>query len=246
MGHAFFYPAHNSQYETDTPTPLIVLCHGGPTGQTSSGLNFKIQYWTNRGFSVVDVNYRGSTGFGKTYRHSLQKNWGIYDVEDMNSVVKVLAEQGKIDPDKTIIKGGSAGGYTALAALTFTDTFKVGVSLYGIGDLELLAKDTHKFEKYYLDSLVGRYPENKATYIERSPIHHTEKLNCAMLLFQGLEDKVVPPNQARTMNAAVEEKGLPVKLVEFSDEGHGFRNPENIEKMLEEELAFYCQVFGLK
>ncbi len=244
--HAFFYPAWNSKYSLSKPTPLIVLCHGGPTGQTSAALNYKIQYWTNRGFSVVDVNYRGSTGFGKPYRNALHLNWGKIDVDDVVSAVDYLIREGKVDSEKVIIKGSSAGGYSVLAALTFTERFNAGVSLYGIGDLELLALDTHKFEKYYLDTLVGPYPDGKNTYIERSPIHHTDKLNCALLLFQGLEDKVVPPNQARDMKKAVEKKGLPVELIEFPDEGHGFRNPDNIKTMLESELRFYQRVLELR
>lgn len=242
-GHAFFYPAFNSKYESREPVPLIVLAHGGPTGQTSAGLNYKIQFWTNRGFSVVDVNYRGSTGFGKRYREALRYQWGIADVEDLVSVVEKLIETENIDAEKVIIKGSSAGGFSVLAALTFTKRFNAGVSLYGIGDLELLAKDTHKFEKHYLDTLIGPYPQEKATYIERSPIHHTQHLDCSLLLFQGLEDKVVPPNQARKMRAAVAKKGLPVELIEFPDEGHGFRNPDNVKKMLEIELAFYQALY---
>lgn len=243
--HAFFYPAFNSRYTCTEPTPLIVLCHGGPTGQTSSGLNYKIQYWTNRGFAVVDVNYRGSTGFGRKARSQLNGNWGQVDVDDVVSIVDGLIQQNKVDENKIIIKGSSAGGYSVLAALTFTNRFNAGVSLYGIGDLELLAKDTHKFEKYYLDSLVGPYPQERQKYIDRSPIHHTEKLNCPLLLFQGLEDKVVPPEQAQKIQEALKKKGLDVKLVEYSDEGHGFRNPENTKHMLETELAFYQRTFGL-
>ena len=244
-GHAFFYRPHNSRYTCDVPPPLIVLCHGGPTGQTSAGLNYKIQYWTNRGFAVVDVNYRGSTGFGRPYRSALKEAWGIIDVQDVVSAVDYLISESRVDPDKIIIKGSSAGGFSVLAALTFTDKFNAGVSLYGIGDLESLASDTHKFEKYYLESLVGPYPETKERYAERSPIHHTRNLNCALLLFQGLEDQVVPANQAREMKKVVEKKGLPVELVEFPDEGHGFRNPVNIKKMLKIELAFYRRVLCL-
>lgn len=243
--HAFYYPPFNSEYELSTPPPLIVLCHGGPTGQTSSELNYKVQYWTNRGFAVVDINYRGSTGFGRSYRRSLYKNWGIYDVEDMKNVVDALIAQGKAAEAKVIIKGSSAGGFTVLAALTFTERFNAGVSLYGIGDLELLARDTHKFEKHYLDQLIGPYPQDEALYKARSPINSVHKLNCPLILFQGLEDKVVPPNQAREMAASVNKKKIPVALVEFEDEGHGFRSPENIQTMLEAELYFYQRVFKL-
>lgn len=243
--HAFYYPPYNSVYDCKSPPPLIVLCHGGPTGQTSSELNYKIQYWTNRGFAVVDINYRGSTGFGRKYRELLYGNWGIVDVEDMVSVVNDLVAKNKADAEKVIIKGSSAGGYTVLAALAFTEQFNAGVSLYGIGDLELLATDTHKFEKHYLDQLVGPYPEKTDLYKARSPINAIDQLSCPILLFQGLEDKVVPPNQAKAMALSLEQKGIPVALVEFEDEGHGFRSPTNIKYMLETELYFYQRIFHL-
>ena len=243
---AFYYAPYHSRFESAQKPPLIVLCHGGPTGQTTSGLNYKIQYWTNRGFAVVDINYRGSTGFGKTYRHSLYKNWGVHDVEDMSLVVEALIKDGKVDADKIIIKGGSAGGYTVLAALAFTDLFRAGVSLYGVADLELLAKDTHKFEQHYLDQLIGPYPEQLDLYRSRSPINSIDAFSCPILLFQGLEDKVVPPNQARAIEKGLDNKKIPVALIEYADEGHGFRSPENIEHMLEAELYFYQQVFGME
>ena len=189
--HAFYYPPANTLHGADNSDlpPAIAICHGGPTGATDSGLNLKIQYWTNRGFAVVDINYRGSTGFGRTYRQELVNAWGLADVEDTQYAMTYLASKGKIDLDRCIIRGGSAGGYTVLSALTFTDTFKAGASLYGIGDLETLATDTHKFESRYLDSLIGPYPEQKEVYRARSPIHHAEGLNCPVIFLQGLEDK---------------------------------------------------------
>jgi dipeptidyl aminopeptidase/acylaminoacyl peptidase len=245
--HAFYYPPTNGQYcglEGELP-PVIALCHGGPTGATDSGLNLKLQYWCNRGFAVVDINYRGSTGFGRAYRHSLAGAWGIADVQDTQQAIGYLTEQQMIDPQRCLIRGGSAGGYTVLSALTFTDTFQAGASLYGIGDLETLAKDTHKFESRYMDSLIGPYPERRDIYLERSPIHHAEGLNCPVIFLQGLEDKVVPPNQAEMMVALLQDKGIKVAHVTFADEGHGFRKADNIIHAMESELAFYRDVFGL-
>ena len=245
--HAFFYPPANEAYcGEDNELPLVIaLCHGGPTGATDSGLNLKIQYWTSRGFAVVDINYRGSTGFGRSYRQSLAGAWGIADVQDSQSAIDYLTAENKIDPERCIIRGGSAGGYTVLSALTFTDTFKAGASLYGIGDLETLATDTHKFESRYMDSLIGPYPERKDIYLARSPIHHAEGLNCPVIFLQGLEDKVVPPNQAEMMVKLLEEKGIKVGHVTFPDEGHGFRKAANIIRAMESELAFYADVFDL-
>ncbi len=244
--HGFYYPPANAKYTaTQNKPPMITICHGGPTGATEASLNFKIQYWTNRGFAVLDVNYRGSTGFGRSYRHSLHGQWGIYDVDDVCAAADCAVNQGWADPEKLIIKGSSAGGYTVLAALAFRNTFKAGVSLYGIGDLETLVTDTHKFEARYLDKLVGNYPQQKAIYEQRSPIHYIDDISCPLLVFQGLEDKVVPPNQAETMVDAVRAKGLEVRYITFPDEGHGFRNAHNIETMLNEELRFYQDIFEL-
>ena len=245
--HAFFYPPANTYFcGHDDDLPLVIaICHGGPTGATQSSLNLKIQYWTNRGFAVVDINYRGSTGFGRRYRQGLVGAWGLADVEDTQYAIGHLASLGKIDPERCIIRGGSAGGYTVLSALTFTDTFKAGASLYGIGDLETLAKDTHKFESRYLDSLIGPYPERKDIYIERSPINHIEGLNCPVIFLQGLEDKVVPPNQAEMMVNLLQSKGIKVAHVTFDDEGHGFRKAVNIIRAMESELHFYQDVFNL-
>ncbi|MDG1818968.1 MAG: prolyl oligopeptidase family serine peptidase [Porticoccaceae bacterium] len=245
--HAFFYPPANEVYcGEDSELPLVIaLCHGGPTGATDSGLNLKIQYWTSRGFAVVDINYRGSTGFGRSYRQSLAGAWGIADVQDSQSAIAYLTAENKIDPERCIIRGGSAGGYTVLSALTFTDTFKAGASLYGIGDLETLATDTHKFESRYMDSLIGPYPERKDIYLARSPIHHAEGLNCPVIFLQGLEDKVVPPNQAEMMVKLLEDKGIKVGHITFPDEGHGFRKAANIIRAMESELDFYTDVFDL-
>ena len=196
-------------------------------------------------FANVDINYRGSTGFGRTYRQSLAGAWGIADVEDSQKAIEYLAAEKKIDAKRCIIRGGSAGGYTVLSALTFTDTFKAGASLYGIGDLETLATDTHKFESRYMDSLIGPYPERKDIYTARSPIHHAEGLNCPVIFLQGLEDKVVPPNQAEMMVKLLEEKGIKVGHITFADEGHGFRKAANIIRAMESELDFYTDVFNL-
>ncbi|MBE9167430.1 S9 family peptidase [Pleurocapsales cyanobacterium LEGE 06147] len=244
--YGWYYPPKNKDFmapEGELP-PLIVKSHGGPTAAASVSLSLRIQYWTSRGFSYLDVNYGGSIGYGRQYRQRLEKNWGIVDVDDCVNGAKYLVEQGKVDGDRLIITGSSAGGYTTLAALTFRDTFKAGASYYGISDLEILAKETHKFESRYFDSLIGRYPEEKALYEVRSPIHFSDRLSCPVIFFQGLEDKVVPPNQAEMMFAAIKEKGLPVAYVTFEDEGHGFRQAENIKKALDSELYFYSRIFG--
>ncbi|MBS0017512.1 MAG: S9 family peptidase [Arthrospira sp. SH-MAG29] len=245
--YGFFYPPQNKDYvasETEKP-PLLVKSHGGPTAATSSSLNFKIQYWTSRGFAVLDVNYGGSTGYGRDYRQRLQGNWGIVDVADCVNGAKFLAAQGLVDGDRMAIAGGSAGGYTTLCALTFHDVFKAGASYYGVSDLEALATDTHKFESRYLDGLIAPYPEGRDLYIARSPIHHSDRLNCPIIFFQGLEDKVVPPNQAEKMVQVLQAKGLTVEYVTFADEQHGFRKAENIQKALEDEFQFYIRVFGI-
>lgn len=245
--HGFYYPPCNTAYSQNTPDekpPLLVMCHGGPTGATSTGFNLKIQFWTNRGFAVLDVNYRGSTGYGRAYRQALDGAWGIKDVDDVVAGAQHLINQGLADPERIMIRGGSAGGYTVLAALAFHDLFKAGASYYGIGDLETLARDTHKFESRYLDTLVGPYPAEQALYQQRSPINHIEQLNCPVIFFQGLDDKVVPPQQAEAMVESLEKKGLKVKYIPFSGEGHGFRQAENTERALLEELQFYSEVFG--
>ena len=243
--HAFYYPPANPDVTAppDTQPPLIVVTHGGPTGATLDVLDPKVQFWTSRGFAVLDVNYSGSTGYGRPYRDRLKGQWGIVDVEDAVGGAEAMVAMGKADPERLIIRGGSAGGYTTLAALTFFDTFRAGASYYGISDLEVLQQDTHKFEARYNDSLIGPYPEAKEVYRARSPIHFTDRLSCPIILFQGLEDKVVPPNQSEMMAEAVRKKGLKVKYVTFEGEQHGFRKAESIIRALEEELAFYRDVF---
>ena len=245
--HGFYYPPTHANCcgPADQLPPLIVMCHGGPTASTDTSLNLKIQYWTNRGFAVFDVNYTGSTGYGRHYRQRLYGRWGLDDVDDICSATNYLISKGRVDSEQVAVRGSSAGGYTVLAALTFRDTFKAGASLYGIGDLELLAADTHKFEAHYLDKLIGPYPEEAEVYRNRSPIHHTDQLTCPVIFFQGLEDKVVPPNQARAMVTALREKNIPVALLEFADEGHGFRKSENIKAALDTEYAFYANIFSL-
>ncbi|MEX1033458.1 MAG: prolyl oligopeptidase family serine peptidase [Cellvibrionaceae bacterium] len=247
-GYAFFYAPHNQDFcgEPGNKPPLLVLCHGGPTSATKPALNLKIQYWTSRGFAVADVNYGGSTGYGRHYRERLNGRWGVVDVRDAIDCVDYLTNTGRIDGDKIAIHGSSAGGYTVLAALTFHAIFKAGASLYGVGDLETLAADTHKFESRYMDNLVGPYPEQKAVYRDRSPIHHVDQLNCPVIFLQGLKDKIVPPNQAEAMVAALDAKRIPVAYLTFPEEAHGFRQAPNIRRALEAELYFYSRVFGFE
>jgi dipeptidyl aminopeptidase/acylaminoacyl peptidase len=244
--HGFFYPPLNTRFEgpENEGPPLIVISHGGPTGATGTSFRLPIQFWTSRGFAVLDVNYRGSTGYGRAYRHRLYGEWGVIDVEDCVNGARFLAESGRVDGQRLIIRGSSAGGYTTLAALTFHHVFKAGASYYGIGELEALAKDTHKFESRYLDQLIGSYPDKKDLYVDRSPLNHAERLSCPVIFFQGLEDKVVPPNQAEMMAKALQKKGIPVAHLEFEGEQHGFRKAETIRRTLEAELYFYGRVFG--
>jgi dipeptidyl aminopeptidase/acylaminoacyl peptidase len=246
--HAFYYPPKNVDFqgpEGEKP-PLLVKSHGGPTGAASSALGLATQFWTSRGIGVLDVNYGGSTGYGREYRERLNGNWGIVDVDDCCNAALHLVSQGEADGDRLAIDGGSAGGYTTLAALTFKEVFKAGASLYGVSDLEALAKETHKFESRYLDGLVGPYPERQDLYQERSPINHTEQLSCPLILFQGLEDQVVPPSQSEKMFEAVRAKGIPTAYIPFEGEQHGFRRSENIKRVLEAELYFYSRVFGFE
>jgi acetyl esterase/lipase len=245
--HAFFYAPTNAQVEGpgDASPPLIVFSHGGPTGATSDVYSPAMQYWTTRGYAVLDVNYGGSTGYGREYRNRLRDAWGIVDVDDCINAALHVASLGRADADRLIIRGGSAGGYTTLAALTFRDVFRVGCSRYGISDLEALAADTHKFEARYLDRLVGPYPEAKDVYVERSPIHSADRLSCPVLFLQGSEDKVVLPNQAEGMVDVLREKGIPVAYVLFEGEGHGFRTAANIARALDVEQYFYARVLGI-
>ena len=244
---ALYYPPTNPDCAAPAGElpPLVVRSHGGPTGRASPALNLQIQFWTSRGFAVVDVDYAGSTGYGRAYRSLLDGRWGIADVEDCIAAARHLAATGRADPERLAIRGGSAGGYTTLCALTFHDCFKAGASWYGIGDLEALLRDTHKFESRYLDRLVGPWPEAAATYRARSPLHHADGLSCPVIFLQGLDDKVVPPNQAEAMVAALRAKGVPVAYLAFPGEGHGFRAAAAIERAMLAEYAFFCRVFGI-
>ncbi len=246
--HGFFYPPQNKDYaapDNELP-PLLVMIHGGPTAAASPTLKLGIQYWTSRGIAVLDVNYGGSTGYGREYRERLKGNWGVVDVDDCVHGARFLAEQGLVDSNRLAITGGSAGGYTVLCALAFRDVFKAGASHYGVSDLAALEIDTHKFESRYTHSLVAPYPERADLYRERSPIHHTDKLNAPVIFFQGLEDKVVPPNQSEMMVEALRKKNLPVAYVTFEGEQHGFRQAANIKRALDGELYFYSRIFGFE
>ena len=244
--HAFLYRPLNRAHAgpPGEKPPLLVKSHGGPTAAATIGLSMATQYWTSRGFAVLDVNYGGSSGYGRDYRQRLAGAWGIVDVDDCVNGARYLADRGDVDGQRLAIDGGSAGGYTTLCALTFRDTFSAGASYYGVSDLEALARDTHKFESRYLDGLIAPYPDERDVWVERSPIHHTDRLSCPVILFQGLEDKIVPPNQAEMMAGALRAKGLPVALVLYEGEQHGFRRAENIRRSLEGELYFYSRVFG--
>jgi dipeptidyl aminopeptidase/acylaminoacyl peptidase len=243
--YALYYPPTNREYvgPPGERPPLIVESHGGPTSMTQAQLNLDIQFWTSRGFGVVDVNYGGSSGFGRAYRQRLTGRWGITDTQDCISAARYLAQQGEVDGRRLAIRGGSAGGYTTLCALVFHDDFAAGASYYGVADCEALATDTHKFESRYLDRLIGPYPEAKEVYRERSPIHFADRLSCPVILFQGLEDRVVPPSQAEQMVEALRANHLPFAYLAFEGEQHGFRKAETIQRALEAELYFYSRVF---
>jgi len=246
--HALYYPPANPELtepaaDAEGP-PLLVLIHGGPTAAARPMLQLGIQYWTSRGFAVVDVNYGGSTGYGRDYREQLRGTWGVVDLDDCVAAARWLADQGRVDADRLCIRGGSAGGYTTLAALAFRDTFAAGASHFGVADLEALATETHKFESRYLDGLIGPYPARRDLYIERSPIHHVDGFDRPLIVLQGLEDEVVPPNQAEMIVDALRNKGVPVAYVTFEGEQHGFRKAANIRRALDSELSFYAQVFG--
>ena len=246
--HAFFYPPQNKNYQApkgDRP-PLIAISHGGPTAAATDSLNPAIQYWTSRGIAVLDVNYGGSTGYGRAYRQRLYGKWGVVDTHDCVNGVKYSVETFGLDSNRLVIRGSSAGGYTTLCALVFHDVFKAGASYYGVSDLEALVQETHKFEARYLDHLVGPYPERRDLYITRSPIHHGEDLSCPVIFFQGLEDKVVPPGQAERMVEILRGKKLPVAYVAFDKEQHGFRMAQNIKRSLDAELYFYSRIFGFQ
>lgn len=246
--YGFFYAPRNPNYAAPTGErpPLLVMSHGGPTSATDSAFDLEIQYWTSRGIAVLDVNYGGSTGYGRAYRERLKDQWGIVDVDDCVNGAKYLTERGLVDGNRLAITGGSAGGYTTLCVLTFRDTFKTGASYYGVGDLEALATDTHKFESRYLDGLIGPYPERTDLYHQRSPIHGIKQLSRPIIFLQGLDDKVVPPKQAEDMVAALQKKGIPVAYLAYEGEGHGFRRAENIKRSLESELYFYSRILGFE
>ena len=243
--YAIYYPPTNPDF-VGSPgelPPLIVESHGGPTAMTLAQLNMGVQYWTSRGFGVVDVNYGGSSGYGRAYRDRLRGQWGIVDTQDCIAAARYLAASGEVDGRRLAIRGGSAGGYTTLCALTFHDDFAAGASYYGVADCEALATDTHKFESRYLDGLIGPYPADRDVYVARSPIHFADRLSCPVILFQGLEDRVVPPSQAEMMVSALRAKRLPVAYLAFEGEQHGFRKAETIQRTLEAELYFYSRVF---
>jgi len=246
--YANYYPPQNKDFTAPAGErpPLLVLSHGGPTSAAPAVFNLNIQYWTSRGFAVVDVNYGGSTGYGRAYRERLNGNWGVVDMDDCVNAARYLAAQGKADGERLAIRGGSAGGYTTLCALTFRDVFKAGASYFGIGDLSPFVDDTHKFESRYNVRLIGPYPERADLYYERSAINYVDRISCPIILFQGLEDKIVTPIQSEKMFAAVRAKGIPTAYLAFEGEQHGFRKAENIKRTLDAELYFYSRVFGFE
>jgi len=245
--HAFFYAPRNRDFDAppNELPPLIVTAHGGPTNSTQTTLDLAVQYWTSRGFALLDVNYGGSTGYGRAYRERLYGKWGLVDVDDCVNGALYLVRRGEVDGNRLLIRGRSAGGYTTLCALTFKSAFKAGASYYGISDLEAFDKTTHKFESHYNRKLIGPYPDKRELYWERSPVHFADRVSCAMILLQGLEDKIVPPDQAELMVKALREKRLPFAYLPFQEEQHGFRCKENIKRALEAELCFYLTIFGL-
>ena len=245
--HAIYYPPKNQRYEAPPgeQPPLMVRCHGGPTSSAGQTYTFEYHYWTSRGFAVVDVNYGGSSGYGRAYRTRLDGNWGVVDVDDCINAARYLVGQGQADRSRVWITGGSAGGFTVLLSLTKRDFYDAGASHYGIGDLELFIKETHKFESHYVDTLVGPYPERADLYRDRSAIHFADNLKCPVILFQGLEDEIVPPNQAEEFIAVCEQKKLPYAYVAFEGEQHGFRQEKNIRRSIEGELYFVSQIFDL-
>jgi dipeptidyl aminopeptidase/acylaminoacyl peptidase len=244
IAHAFFYRPQNKDFSApaNEKPPLIVKVHGGPTGATSTTFNLELQYWTSRGFAVLDVNYGGSTGYGRPYRERINGQSGRIEIDDCVNGANHLVAVGEVDGARLLISGGSAGGYIVLCALTFTDVFACGASHYGIADPEALARDTHKFESRYLDRLIGPYPERRDIYLERSPLNHADRISAPIIFFQGLEDKVVPPNQAEMLVDALRKKKITVAYVPFPGEQHGFRKAETVKRALDGELYFYSQV----
>ena len=246
--HAFYYAPTNARYRGTPGTlpPLLALVHGGPTALSSAALRSGIQFWTSRGFAVVDVNYGGSSGYGRAYRQELNGNWGVVDAEDVIAAVRFLIDTKRADPKRTAISGGSAGGYTVLVALSTGDVFRAGVDRFGISDMTALARDTHKFESRYLDSLIGPLPQAQSVYDSRSPLNHLDGFKVPVLVLQGADDPIVPPNQSQRIVEALRARHVPVAYVLYPGEGHGFRKPENIINSLQAELSFYGQVFGFK
>lgn len=247
IAHAFHYPPCNADVapEAGSKPPLMVISHGGPTGMASNTLKLATQFWTSRGFAVLDVNYGGSSGFGRDYRDALKGQWGVIDVDDCVAGARYLAHLGAVDPERLVIRGGSAGGLTTLCALTFHDLFKAGASYYGVSDLAGLDADSHKFESHYNEYLIAPKPEAAALYLARSPINHAAQLKRPMIFFQGLDDKVVPPQQSEVMVTALRQSGVPVAYMTLEGEGHGFRKADSIVRTLDAELYFYLRIFGL-
>jgi len=246
--HGFFHPPHNPGFTgpAGSKPPLIVMLHGGPTSHTSRSLKLPVQFWTTRGFAVMHINYGGSSGFGRAYRERLRGQWGVVDLQDAVAAVDWLASTGRVDGSRVAIRGGSAGGYTVLAALAFTRRFAAGINYYGVADLESLAADTHKFESHYMDTLIAPLPAGRAIYRARSPIHHLDALEAALITFQGAEDRAVPPEQSRRIVEAVRARGKPVAYIEFTGEQHGLREARNIARALEAELYFLGRIFGFQ
>lgn len=245
---AFFYPPCNRDYTgpADEKPPLIVMSHGGPTAESRHNLKPVVQFFTSRGLAVMDVNYGGSSGYGRAWRQRLNGQWGVVDVNDCRNAALHAAAEGRVDPERLAIRGGSAGGFTTLACLAFTDVFKAGASHYGVSDLEALALTTHKFESRYLDALIGPYPAEKEKYRARSPLHAADQLACPVIFFQGKEDRIVPPDQAEMMVEALKKKQIPVACLIYEGEQHGFRRAKNIKRTLEAEYCFYARIFGFE
>jgi dipeptidyl aminopeptidase/acylaminoacyl peptidase len=248
VSHAWYYPPTNPEYAgpAGEKPPLVLMNHGGPTSLSPAMLDLGKEFFTSRGFAVVDVNYRGSNGYGREYMRKLYGTWGVYDVDDCINAAKFLAARGDVDPERMAIRGGSAGGYTALCALAFHDVFAAGASYFGVADVEALARETHKFESRYMDKVVGPYPEAMALYRERSPIHHVEGFSKPLLVLQGRDDMVVPEAQSERIVAALQRRHVPHAYLAFEGEGHGFRQAQNIRRSLEAEASFYAQVFGFR
>jgi dipeptidyl aminopeptidase/acylaminoacyl peptidase len=245
--HGWYYPPTNSRYQgpEGVAPPLVVMIHGGPTAAAQTSFRLSTQFWTTRGFAVVDVDYGGSTGYGRSVRDELDGQWGVVDVDDCCAAAEWLASQGRADPARLVIRGGSAGGFTVLAALALRSVFAAGASLFGVADLTALATDTHKFESRYLDRLIGPWPEARSVYEERSPIHHLDGFSRPLIVFQGLDDRVVPPNQSEMIVDALQSRGVECEYHAYEGEGHGFRKASTIEHQLSHELAFYQRILGL-